>query len=142
MSLLLRLSVAVGVLTLLVVGLLVGLANDHGTVQPVTVVPLTNVAERPIDNGQNTDCRATVATSQPRHVVRRIEVPCGVTKGTVTTSAYLYADNTISFDDPQNRIGIWVTCLAIGAVTGLFAFALSMVAGMIAMRVIRWREER
>lgn len=141
MGLMLRLSVAAGLLVFLAVGLSWGFVADHGTAQAVTVQPLTGVTERPIDNGQNVDCRATVATSRPRHVVARIAVPCGVTKGTAT-GAYLYADNTISFDDPPNRIGLWVTCMAIGAVAGLLSFAVCLVAGLVALRVLRWREDR
>ncbi|MGI8614262.1 MAG: hypothetical protein ACR2KL_10045 [Nocardioidaceae bacterium] len=141
MRLVLRMSLAVGLLVFLAVGLSVGFASDHGTVHAVTVRPLTDVTETPIDSGANTDCRATVETTRPRHVVSRTQVPCGVTKGT-PTDAYLYADNTISFDDPPNRVGVWVTCFAIGAVAGLLSFAVCLVAGLVVLWVLHWREDR
>ncbi len=138
----LRIAMVVGLIVFVAVGLRAGFIADHGSSVAVQANPLTQVAEKSIDNGTNADCRATVAvTSGSRRVVQRIEVPCGVTKGR-PFPAYLYADGTISYDSPGNRVGLWVVALVVGVVAGGLTFGLVLVIGLIALRAARWREDR
>lgn len=138
----LRVALAVGLIVFVAVGLRGGFIADHGSSVAVQADPLTQVAEKSIDHGTNADCRATVAAgSGSRRTVQRIEVPCGVTKGR-PFPAYQYADGTISYDTPSNRVGLWVVAFVIGAVTGALAFGLLLLIGLIALRTVQWREDR
>jgi len=138
---LLGLAGAVALLGAVAVTALLGWRADHGAATRVTGVAVSDVASRQVAGGSDTVCTATVQVRRPRFAEQRVAVPCGVTKG-VPTPAWLYADGTISVDQPPPRYQLWGVAALVGLLAGLLGFAALAAAALVGLRIVRWRTER
>lgn len=137
---LLGLAGAVGLFSAVAVTALLGWRADHGAATPVAATAVSDVASRQVAGGSDTVCTATVQVRRPRFAEQRVAVPCGVTKG-VATPAWLYADGTISMDQPAPRYQLWGVAALVGLLAGLLGFAVLAVGALAGLRIVRWRTE-
>jgi len=129
----------------LLVALLVGFAHFdkiyHGRAVPVQATATSPISLRQLNNGTDAICHATVQVTQPRRVTQRIVVPCGVTQGRPTPGS-LYADGTITMEDPLPAWEIAGAAVGVGVFWGFITFIVLAGLVLLSLRVMHWLEDR
>ncbi|MDQ6875127.1 MAG: hypothetical protein M3042_08730 [Actinomycetota bacterium] len=113
----------------------------HGRAVPVQATAISPIALRQLNNGTDAICHATVRVTEPRRVTQRIVVPCGVSQGRPTGGS-LYADGTITMDDPLPIWQVLAAAVGVGVFWGFLSVIVLSGLVLVSLRAMRWLEDR